>query len=581
MAHPICGIDVGAFSIKFVVFEVGFRQTTFRGAFEEMVDDGADPLLTRQVRAVREGLARVSSDATLYLALPGDALSIRTLQLPFADQRKIDQVIGYELEGQIVHSLEDVVFDHVTIRTDDDGSSVLAVAARRDHVAAWLDALKENGIDPRALYAAPIVYHALHISDPAADLDSGRVPAILDLGHVRTNFFVGKDGQGIFARAITRGGQHLTAAIAEALNVDTGRAEQVKRGVARLVPQAAARDASPAEMTLDQALRNALAPLMREVRQTLAGFRAASDVEVAVLYITGGSARLKGMVEFLQEELGLPVTFLPVPNTLQGTASALATPLRRGDEEANDELDELGAMSVDSTEEDTTVDRPAIPMAMGSVAMAMQETTRYVRQASESSAFALATAIVVAASGGRREIDLRRGPFLYRASFSILRQKATHLGLLAAAILFAGGLDVYASLSNLGAERKSLDTRLRVATQELFGAPRTDAKAVSQTLRKGFREDLAPVPRATAYDLLDQISKKMPDPDRIKLDIAELDIKPKKTFIKGTVDSATAVDEISAKLKEIDCYDEVTKGAVTEVSDEAKQFTLTVGSKCP
>src|ERR1041384_7107838 len=101
MAHPICGIDVGAFSIKLVVFEVGFRQTVFRGAFEEMINEGPEPLLARQVAALREGLSRVSSDATLYLALPGDALSIRSLDLPFTDQRKIDQVIGYELEGQI------------------------------------------------------------------------------------------------------------------------------------------------------------------------------------------------------------------------------------------------------------------------------------------------------------------------------------------------------------------------------------------------------------------------------------------------------------------------------------------------
>jgi len=573
MAHPICGIDVGAFSIKFVVFEIGFRHTTFRGAFEEMVNDGPEPLPTRQVAALREGLARVSSDATLYLALPGDALSIRTLDLPFADQRKIDQVIGYELEGQMVHSLEDVVFDHVTIRTDEDGSSVLAVAARRDHVAAWLEALKEQGVDPRALYAAPIVYHALQIDDPAADMDGGRVPAILDLGHARTNLFLGRDGQGIFARAITRGGQHLTAAIAEALSVDWARAEQIKRGEARLITPSGA-PASTAELRIDQALRVALAPLMREVRQTFAGFRASSDVEVAALYITGGSARLKGMVPFLEEELGLPVAFLPVPNTLQGTASGPSFPVavgRGGSSADRARLDDDGGEVEDlGVDDDTAIERAP-----------MLETTRYVRQASESSSFALATAIVVAASAGRREIDLRRGSFLYRASFSVLRQKAAHLALLAAAILFAGGLDVFAALSNLGAERKSLDARLKVATQELFGAPRTDAKAVSQALRKGFREDLAPVPKATAYDLLDQISKSMPPADRIKLDISELDIKAKKTFIKGTVDSATAVDEIAAKLKEIACYDEVTKGAVTEVSEEAKQFTLTVGSKCP
>jgi hypothetical protein len=100
-------------------------------------------------------------------------------------------------------------------------------------------------------------------------------------------------------------------------------------------------------------------------------------------------------------------------------------------------------------------------------------------------------------------------------------------------------------------------------------------------MRKGFREELAPVPRATAFDLFEQISKRVPAADRIKLDIAEIDIRPKKTFIKGTVDSATAVDEIAERLKEIDCYEEVTKGAVTEVSDESKQFTLNVTSRCP
>jgi len=67
----------------------------------------------------------------------------------------------------------------------------------------------------------------------------------------------------------------------------------------------------------------------------------------------------------------------------------------------------------------------------------------------------------------------------------------------------------------------------------------------------------------------------------VKLDVAELDIRPKKTFIKGTVDSGTAVDEIATKLKEIDCFDEITKGAITEVSGGAKQFSLTISSKCP
>ena len=119
-------------------------------------------------------------------------------------------------------------------------------------------------------------------------------------------------------------------------------------------------------------------------------------------------------------------------------------------------------------------------------------------------------------------------------------------------------------------ERKALDKELKTATQELFGKPRDDAEAVTELLRKGFREELAPLPKATAFDLLDQISRKVPPADKVKLDVAELEIRPKKTFIKGTADTAAAVDEIAAKLKEIDCFEEVTKGAITEVSGGAQ-----------
>src|SRR5207237_4751400 len=159
----------------------GFRANVFRGAFEEPVAEGPTPLAERQVEALREGLGRVSSDAILYVAMPGEQLSMRVLDLPFADPRKIDQVIGFELEGQIVHALEEVVFDYVTVRSNEGSSSVLAVAARQSDVAAQLETLKAGGVDPRALYAAPVAYHALTIDDPRTDAESGKVPAILDL----------------------------------------------------------------------------------------------------------------------------------------------------------------------------------------------------------------------------------------------------------------------------------------------------------------------------------------------------------------------------------------------------------------
>jgi general secretion pathway protein L len=556
MSHTVCGIDLGASSIKLVMIDVGFRHSELRGMLETPVPDGDAPLLQRQAQAIRQGLSQVSGESTLYLAVPGDMLSIRLLDLPFSDARKIDQVIGYELEGQIVHALEDVLYDHVTVRSGDEGSTELTVAAKRDDIGQLLAGLEASGIQARALYAAPVVYRALSsvlgappepppvlelatAAEAAAETTpSGEVgagyEAILDLGHARTNVCVIREGQAVYARTIMRGGAQLTAAIAQAFGAPLDRAEQAKRNEAQLGAAASA-GATPVAIKLDTVLREALAPLVRELRQTLASFRAASKGTVGALWLTGGTARLRGLPAMLESELGTPTRFLPVRR-------AIEAPARRG-----------------------VVDVDVLP-ADG---------------ADGPSPYALATSIALAASRGTKEIDLRRGPFVYRASFSVLRQKALHLASLAAGVVLALVLDVGAAMSNLGAERKDLNQQLKNATQELLGQPREDAREVTQLMRRGLKEELAPLPKATAFDLLDQISRKIPAGDKIKLDISELDIRPKKTFIKGTVDSAAAVDDISNKLKEIECYDEVTKGAITEVSDGGKQFTLNVTSRCP
>jgi len=89
------------------------------------------------------------------------------------------------------------------------------------------------------------------------------------------------------------------------------------------------------------------------------------------------------------------------------------------------------------------------------------------------------------------------------------------------------------------------------------------------------------LPKATAYDLLDEISTHIPPADKVKIDIDDIEIRAKKASIKGTIDSAAAVDEIVAKLKEIDCFEDISKGTISEVAGGTKQFSLNITSKCP
>ena len=189
MAHTVCGIDLGAYSIKLAFLEAGFRATTLRGLEEIPVPAGEAPLIERQLAAVREGLARVPGEVTPYLAVAGDQLSVRVLELPFTDARKIDQVVGYELEGQIVNAIEDVVFDHLVAAEKPEGTTILAAAAKREDLAAFIAAAETQGIHPRSLFAAPVIYRTLFpamasVGDetPAAANDQQRVDLQLGAG---------------------------------------------------------------------------------------------------------------------------------------------------------------------------------------------------------------------------------------------------------------------------------------------------------------------------------------------------------------------------------------------------------------
>lgn len=547
MAHVITGIDVGTYAVKFVCIETGFRKAKVQTAFEQLVAAGPEPLEERQSRAVRAGLDQIAHEMTCYAALPGDRLAVRRLLFPIADARKVEAAIPFELEGEIVSPLEEVVFDYeflprlLAVGEKERGSRILAVAAARQDVANTLEFWKGTGVQPRSLYASSLIYRFIEPVTPVAAMaaavgtdDTSVTPVepvaalptlhlLVDLGATRTNLVVLEAGRPVYARTVLRGGNELTAALAKAFNATPEQAEEAKRtrgavAHAGFVP----RDAIEARMA--EVLRGAVAPLVRDVRQTITSFRSAFARDVELMTVVGGGAAQKGLVEALSEELGL--------------------------QRASLEIDR-GSLQVDANE------------------------------APLDGRFALAEALAWAGARGSRHIDLRKGPFAYKASFSVLRQKGLHLAALAAAILLSVIIDGSMAYSKLHKESTKLEAELERATTELFGRADTDADSVARLLKRGFREEMPPIPPLTAYDIMNEVSRRAPSKEKIKLDILQLDIRPKKIFIKGTIDSVAAVDEIVTAFKEIDCFEEIQKGAITEVSGGTKQFSLNIKSTCP
>lgn len=551
MAHKILGIDLGSYSVKIAEIAAGFRQSHLTGLYERPLLDPVEgeTELARKARTAAQLMADEKLSAEMFATSLGGEATLRLLTMPFSDPKKIEQVLGYELESQILGELDALVYDSVisTTKLGEGGTSsthVIAVAAPKELVRARIDALAAVAAEPRVIGAAALSYAALrgHAYDGTVP---GETQAIVDFGHRFTHVCVVREQTVLFARSIPRGGEELTQAIAENFKMSPRDAEEAKHQQAFIARPGVAFP-SPAHQRVDAVVREALRPLMRELKQTLAAYRAAGESGPDRVLVTGGAARLNGFVEHLEEELGVTTARLELATDDPFLDEQLAARLRDGDEHAN----------------------VALP--------------------------AQALGLALAAAAPVPQVNLRKGELGYRTDYSYLRGKAGYLAAAVLAILAFAAINAAASLRGLRKESEALEARLRKQTIELFGEPRLDGKAVSEELRVGPKGGAPPVPTMTAYDLLDEISRHVPGADKGKLDILELDIKPKKTYMKGTVESGAQFDELATELGKIECFENVEKGKLSTVTatpsgdnasgekaHEVKQFTLNITTTCP
>ena len=538
MAHKILGIDLGTWSVKVAELEAGFRTSRLLGLYEkplvEKIEGESD--LQRAARTAGALFAENDLRPEMCATSLGGEATLRLISLPFADPKKIEQVLGYELESQILGEISGLVYDSVISSTRGDTTNVIAVAMERERVQAVIAALQQVSADPRVIGAAALSYAALR---GHCFVESEDTQCLVDLGHRHTLVCIVRGQTVLFARAILRGSEDVTLALADAFHMEYAAAETAKHEQSFILG-VGEQPESPSHRRVDECVRESVRPLVRELRQTMAAYRAAGEPPLARVLLTGGGARLRGLSEHLALQLGVPVEPL-----------------------------ELG---------DTPLITPDSPVALPP------------GEALPAQALGLA----LAAAGPVPQVNLRRGELAYRTDYSYLRAKAGYLVAAVLVILTFAAVNAAASLRGLRKEAEALEGRLKQETLETFGEARLDGKAVSEELKQGPRGGVPSIPTLTAFDVLDELSSHVPTADKGKLDILELDIKPKKLYLKATSESAQQVDDLVAALEKVDCFDKVDKGKISSVTShpsgdnttndapkELKQFTLDIHSSCP
>ena len=153
MPRKIVSFDIGKTDMKAAIVETGFRDFKIGGLHQEALDGDTEAV----AKSIGRFLSEHAADAdTILSSLPADAVSWRTLHLPFRDNRKLAQTVPFELESNVPFGLDEVVVDYQILSRDSSGTTVLAALAPKREVERHLEMLQAAGADPKIVAAGPL-----------------------------------------------------------------------------------------------------------------------------------------------------------------------------------------------------------------------------------------------------------------------------------------------------------------------------------------------------------------------------------------------------------------------------------------
>ena len=311
MAQTILGLDLGSYSIKAALYEVGFKSFQITDLYESSplrIDDlPKDQASETQMKALEDFLKRNQIPISVVVtSIPATSISYRALKLPFKDKRQVAKVLPFELESFLPFDLQDLIIDcHVT-EVVDGHSSVVAVAVKKDLLARYLMGLESIGVNPRIVDVDALALgNIMPISNVPVEGNYG----ILDIGHNKTSLCLVGDQKTLAIRSFLTAGKAITNGLRIGLDLTFQQAEEVKHKYA-IITKESHPPKDEKQRKVANHVRKVLEPMAVEIMQTIHNFESQQGKTIDRLYLCGGSSLIRGIDDFIEDVTGKPASFV-------------------------------------------------------------------------------------------------------------------------------------------------------------------------------------------------------------------------------------------------------------------------------
>jgi type IV pilus assembly protein PilM len=316
----LVGVDVGSSSVKAVELKEK------RGRYElvnlalnnlarDLIVNGAimdGVSLSSTIRKMFEENSIATSQ--IATSLSGQSVVVKRTTVTAGSEEELQQAIQQEAMHNVELDLANASLSYYVLSATQEKDSldwradryrgarqldVLVLAVQRDKLQSHTDLFTQANRTPVVVdLDAFALQNAFELSyEPSPDL----TVALLNIGASIMNVNITRGGIPLFTRDVSIGGNQYTAVLQKELGLSLDEAEKLKMGIE------VTRVDSEAELPH---LRSVSQGLLAEVQDAFYEFHQTVQEPIQAIYLSGGTARVRGLADLLQAELKAPVEII-------------------------------------------------------------------------------------------------------------------------------------------------------------------------------------------------------------------------------------------------------------------------------
>lgn len=233
----VLGIDIGSHSIKVCEVKLSGNQPTVSAVGVAPTPEGAvDYSGVYNADAVGATLKKLIADSgaaspNTVVSIAGQhSVLVRVLEVPKMDEEKeLKSHMEWEISKNIPFAESSIQSDYKAIPNTDPNSvnmDVVMAMAPQSAIDTIIECVKKSGKKPYAIDVEPLAIGRLIQARPELKGIGGI--CVVNIGHSTTSVNIYQDGNLVLPRPVPGGGEQVTRAIADALQVGVDEAEGYK-----------------------------------------------------------------------------------------------------------------------------------------------------------------------------------------------------------------------------------------------------------------------------------------------------------------------------------------------------------------